>query len=99
VGDNELSEFAENVRTGSHTVVMGQENNFSHFGGSVVGLWNKISGDFALVSGGAFTTASGFAASVTSGRDNTASGAAARTHATDEGLLRIPQYLRAIGLP
>lgn len=77
VGYNEprIREDSEdpNVRTGSHNVVVGQQHNFSRFGGLVVGLHNEISGDFAVVSGGSFNTASGSGASVSGGSDNTAS--------------------------
>ena len=54
VGYNEPREpeFGENIRTGSHNVVVGQRHNFSRFGGLVVGDVNEISGDFASVSGG-----------------------------------------------
>ena len=45
----------ENIRTGSHNVVVGQRHNFSRFGGLVVGAFNTISGDFAVVSGGRST--------------------------------------------
>jgi hypothetical protein len=64
----------ENIRTGSHNVVVGQEHNFSRVGGLVVGSTNTISGDFASVSGGNLNTASGPAASVSGGQNNTASG-------------------------
>jgi hypothetical protein len=51
VGYNELRdpEFFENIRTGSHNVVVGQQHDFSRFGGLVVGRFNTISGDFAVV--------------------------------------------------
>jgi hypothetical protein len=62
------------VRTGSHNVVVGQEHNFSRFGGIVVGRFNTISGDFASVSGGGGNTASGESAAVSGGGVNTASG-------------------------
>jgi hypothetical protein len=73
----------ENIRTGSHNVVVGTELNFSRFGGLVVGRFNTISGDFAVVSGGgrvpftdegAGNTASGEGAVVSGGQNNTASG-------------------------
>jgi hypothetical protein len=81
VGYNELrpppgpgaGQADENVRTGSHNVVVGQEHNFSRFGGIVVGFRNEISGDFASVSGGNDNTASGIFASVSGGKRNTAS--------------------------
>ena len=73
VGYNELR-FSDNVRTGSHNVVMGIRNNFSSFGGLVVGDFNEISGEFSSVSGGTSNTASGELASVSGGSFNTASG-------------------------
>ena len=51
VGYNELRPRGENIRTGSHNVVVGQGHNFSRFGGLVVSGLNTISGDFAVVSG------------------------------------------------
>jgi hypothetical protein len=61
-------------RTGSHNVVVGRFNNFSSFGGLVVGNFNQISGQFASVSGGDENTASGLFSSVSGGDENTASG-------------------------
>jgi len=74
VGYNEPRDFEENIRTGSHNVVVGTEHNFSRFGGVVVGEFNTISGDFASVSGGSLNTASVFGSSVSGGVGNTASG-------------------------
>jgi hypothetical protein len=65
---------AETIRAGSHNVVVGQEHNFSRFGGLVVGAFNEISGDFASVSGGQRNTASGESSSVSGGGGNRASG-------------------------
>jgi hypothetical protein len=73
VGYNELREGEENIRTGSHNVVVGQGHNFSRFGGLVVGRQNTISGIFAAVSGGFNNTASGPDSSVSGGNSNTAS--------------------------
>jgi hypothetical protein len=74
VGYNELIGFGEDNRTGSHNVVVGEQNNFSRFGGLVVGRLNEISGDFSSVSGGVFNRASGDFSSVSGGFANTASG-------------------------
>jgi hypothetical protein len=74
VGYNEPRGEEENTRTGSHNVVVGQEHNFSSFGGAVIGRLNTISGAFAVVSGGELNVASGMGAAVTAGRLNTASG-------------------------
>jgi hypothetical protein len=73
VGYNEPRE-GENVRTGSHNVVVGQGHNFSSFGGLVVGRQNDIRGAFAAVSGGFDNTASGESAAVCGGIFNRASG-------------------------
>jgi hypothetical protein len=75
VGYNESrpEAFGEDIRTGSHNVVVGQRHNFSHFGGLVVGDLNTISGDFAVVSGGDTNTASGVFSAVSGGHTNTAS--------------------------
>jgi trimeric autotransporter adhesin len=74
VGYNESRAFVEeDIRTGSHNVVVGQRHNFSRFGGLVVGLTNEISGDFAAVSGGQTNVASGFGAAVSGGALNRAS--------------------------
>jgi hypothetical protein len=76
VGYNELRNdpnFSD-VRTGSHNVVVGQQHNFSRFGGLVVGFFNEISGDFASVSGGEVSVASGNRSSVSGGTNNKASG-------------------------
>ena len=64
----------EDIRTGSHNVVVGSAHNFSRFGGLVVGFLNTISGDFASVSGGIGNTASGQRSSVSGGQNNIASG-------------------------
>jgi hypothetical protein len=76
VGYNELRDLSGDPddRTGSHNVVVGFQNNFSSFGGLVVGGHSMISGQFASVSGGELNTASGFASSVSGGLNRTAPG-------------------------
>jgi trimeric autotransporter adhesin len=74
VGYNEPREGVQNIRTGSHNIVVGEGHDFSRFGGLVVGEANTISGDFATVSGGSGNTASGRFAVVSGGQDNTARG-------------------------
>jgi trimeric autotransporter adhesin len=91
VGYNELREenpdcpsvfgTCTDTRTGSHHVVVGQEHNFSRFGGVVVGLHNETSGDFSAVSGGVGNTASGTWSAISGGTDNTANGFAAAVSA------------------
>src|SRR5262249_23459141 len=66
--------WAADVRTGSHNIVMGSQNNFSSYGGLVVGLVNDISGAFASVKGGIFNIASGELASVSGGNGNMGEG-------------------------
>jgi hypothetical protein len=76
IGYNEprASVFGENIRTGSHNVVVGPEHNFSRFGGVVAGELNEISGDFASVIGGDFNTANNRQSAVIGGSGNAASG-------------------------
>jgi uncharacterized coiled-coil protein SlyX len=68
---------AVSLKTGSHNLVIGDENNYSQYGGLVVGFQNTINRAYASVSGGTVNTASGLYASVSGGADNTASGNAA----------------------
>lgn len=63
-----------NVRTGSHNLILGNQNNYSSFGGLVAGQNNAISGPYASVSGGTTNTASDSSTSVSGGWGNTASG-------------------------
>jgi hypothetical protein len=65
------------VQTGSHNVILGEEQEFTSYGGLVVGEGNSITGRFASVSGGTFNTASGEESSVSGGADNVASAHAA----------------------
>jgi hypothetical protein len=67
----------DDIRTGSHNVIVGRQHNFSRFGGLVVGDFNAISGDFASVRGGRFNTASGAHSSVSGGLDSRAGGGGA----------------------
>ena len=76
IGYNALgnSRGAGDVRTGSHNLILGDQNNYSSFGGLVAGTGNIISGQYASVSGGVNNKASGQYASVSGGDFNTASG-------------------------
>jgi len=73
VGYNESRGDGTDDRTGSHNIVGGWKNNYTSYGGLVVGEWNMISGAVSSVSGGERNTASGNRSSVTAGADNTAS--------------------------
>jgi hypothetical protein len=74
VGYNEERGDGTDNRTGSHNVVVGSQNNFSSFGGLVVGAFNEIGGPLASVSGGRANTASGDFSSVSGGAGNKAIG-------------------------
>ncbi len=63
-----------NDRSGSHNLVVGGWNNYSIWGGQVVGWHNTISGPYSTVSGGSNNTASGDVSTVSGGIGNTASG-------------------------
>ena len=68
------NEEEDDLRSGSHNVVIGPYHSYSSYGGLVAGLHNTVSGHHASVSGGIENTASGRAASVSGGAVNTASG-------------------------
>ena len=65
-------ENAGRTQTGSHNLILGEQQAFSSFGGLVAGYGNTISGREASVSGGALNTASGFYTAITGGMHNTA---------------------------
>ncbi|MFO0891208.1 MAG: hypothetical protein U0790_18950 [Isosphaeraceae bacterium] len=64
-----------NARTGSHNLILGDLNNYSSYGGLVVGSFNAVTDAYCSVSGGVGNTASVFGSSVSGGVGNTASGA------------------------
>ena len=74
IGYNEPRTLSDNDRSGSHMLVVGSLNNYSSYGGIVVGSGNETSGPFASVSGGQDNMASSSYASVSGGRGNLASG-------------------------
>ena len=61
------------TQTGSHNLILGEEQTFTSFGGILGGKENTISAPFASASGGSKNTASGENASVSGGNGNTAS--------------------------
>lgn len=71
IGYNELRGGGDD-RTGSHMLVMGDNNNYSSYGGIVAGNNNTASGDYASASGGENNTASGHASSISGGQNNSA---------------------------
>jgi len=74
IGYNETGNPNGDERTGSHMLVIGLGNNYSAFGGMVVGNQNTTSGNYSSVSGGSGNIASGVEASVSGGINNIASG-------------------------
>jgi hypothetical protein len=60
-------------QTGSHNLVLGEEQTFTSYGGILGGRNNTVSGPFSSASGGG-ATASGEASSVSGGVNNIASG-------------------------
>jgi hypothetical protein len=73
IGYNETGNFFGDDRSGSHMLVIGKANNYSDFGGMVVGLGNVTSGCYSSVSGGQRNVASGFASSISGGAVTVAS--------------------------
>jgi hypothetical protein len=62
------------IQTGSHDLILGEEQTFTSFGGLDAGFENAITGEFASVSGGRENRASGQAAAVGGGASSGASG-------------------------
>jgi len=62
-------------QTGSHDLILGEEQTFTAYGGILAGYGNTVSGPFASVTGGKLNTASGLMASVSGGTLNTANSA------------------------
>jgi hypothetical protein len=79
VGYNELrapladDPVPTDLRTGSHNLIVGTENNYSSTGGLIAGRRNEISGLLAVVGGGQGNLASGEISTVSAGVLNTAS--------------------------
>ena len=60
-------------QTGSHDLILGEEQTFTSYGGLLEGFRNSITAPFASVTGGEHNTASGQSASVSGGNFDTAS--------------------------
>ena len=74
VGYNELrEESGQNVRTGSHNVVVGPHHHYTRSAGLVVGDQNDLLGDFSTVIGYA-SRADGATSAVLGGQSNAAIG-------------------------
>lgn len=61
-------------RTGSHNLIVGDDNGYSSYGGFIAGISDKGTAAYASVLGGSFNVASGIGSSVSGGDSNTASG-------------------------
>lgn len=68
---------SQDLRTGSHNLVLGDQNNITSFGGLIAGKGNTISSNYATLTTGLGNTASGSFASVSGGQGNSASGVSA----------------------
>ena len=64
---------AKHSQTGSHDLILGEEQTFTSYGGIVAGFDDAITAAFASVTGGGRNSATFKEASVTGGYDNTAS--------------------------
>jgi hypothetical protein len=74
IGYNPLRPQGGDDRTGSHYLVMGERNNYSSYGGIVVGFQNEASGYRSLAIGGAYNHASGSDSVAIGGSKNDAGG-------------------------
>jgi hypothetical protein len=75
IGYNEDTDWdGTEARTGSHSLVLGTDSDWTSHSGIVAGSFNTVSGEYATVTGGFDNTASGESASVSGGWSNTASG-------------------------
>jgi trimeric autotransporter adhesin len=61
------------LQTGSHNLILGEEQEFTSYGGLLGGYVNSVTAAFASVTGGLDNVASGQRSSVTGGAFNTAS--------------------------
>ncbi len=62
------------IRTGSHNLILGDENSYSSYAGLVAGVANRVYSPYASVCGGTSNEASGLGSSVCGGQGNVASG-------------------------
>ena len=74
VGFNELRGTGDD-RSGSHNLVVGNQQNYASYGGLVAGFSNAISGAYASVSGGEANAANGNFSAISGGSDLTISDA------------------------
>ena len=72
IGYNEMDD--DDIRTGSHNLIIGSHHSYAASGGIVAGQDNLLSGDFGSVLGGTSNAAAGDRSVVIAGQDNLASG-------------------------
>ena len=72
--DGDVDTEDQNLRTGSHNLVVGSQNNYSFWGSQVVGNRNSVAGVFATVGGGTHNVADGEGATISGGIANFALG-------------------------
>ncbi len=71
VGYNEFRPAGEdNLRTGSHNIIVGRQHNYSYYSGYVGGFHNTISGNYASVISGSRNEAYGQTSAILGGRGN-----------------------------
>jgi len=71
IGYHENSSIVQNVRTGSHSLVLGAGSNFLGFGGAVMGRRNRVDSPCSVVLAGESNTASGAFSAISGGAGNT----------------------------
>jgi hypothetical protein len=62
------------IRTGSHNLILGTNNNYNSYGGLIAGSYNQISGIYATISGGFKNIANGDHSAIGGGFSNSANG-------------------------
>ena len=73
IGNLEI--WAKNVRTGSHNLILGQNNSFAQYSSLIAGRYNVSNGIRANVLGGSYNISTGTESSISGGSNNNASGA------------------------
>jgi hypothetical protein len=74
IGYNAQSDGGDLSRTGTHNLILGDQNTYTSYGGLVAGNFNYIYSPYASISGGSGNYASGNSASVSGGAGNYATG-------------------------
>jgi uncharacterized coiled-coil protein SlyX len=70
IGYNECPACPPASRSGSHNLVLGENNRYTSFGGIVASLGNSIAGPYATITGGGHSISSGLFSTVTGGTGN-----------------------------